>query len=229
MRVRIPSHLGKALRRSTRLGRSTYDRITQKPTPRSILNTLNDRSLSFFDRTIPTGDKYPYEVHYAPALQNVPTGVEPFHLVGRAWRKTPDAPVALAFGFNAWKYGFIADYCPDVRIAFAPRKFLGWDARQAAKTMQPAPSRIYVWGYTDPSWLARFARKRGIPLIRVEDGFLRSADLGASHATPTRWSSTARASTTIRANPTTLRTFLQTMTLPATRSSWRMPARRSTC
>ncbi|MBL6431052.1 MAG: hypothetical protein HPM95_06820 [Alphaproteobacteria bacterium] len=50
--------------------------------------------------------------------------------------------------------------------------------------MQPAPSRIYVWGYTDPRWLARFARKRGIPLIRVEDGFLRSAELGASHATP---------------------------------------------
>ncbi|WP_157727473.1 hypothetical protein [Stappia sp. ES.058] len=145
---------------------------------------MNDRALAFFDRKVPTGDKYPYEVHYAPALPDAPTGVEAFHLVGRAWRKTPEAPLALAFGFNAWKYGFMADYCPDVRIAFAPRKFLGWDAWRAAKTMQPAPSRIYVWGYTDPGWLARFARKKGIPLIRVEDGFLRSAELGASHATP---------------------------------------------
>ncbi|MCA1243535.1 hypothetical protein LC092_13870 [Stappia stellulata] len=184
MRVRVLPYLGKLLRKSTQLGGRTLDRITQKPTPRSILSGLNDSALAFFDRKIPTGDKYPYEVHYAPALRNAPTGVEAFHLVGRAWRKTPDAPIAIAFGFNAWKYGFMADYCPDVRIAFAPRKFLGWDAWRAARTMQPAPSRIYVWGYTDPGWLARFARKKGIPLIRVEDGFLRSAELGASHATP---------------------------------------------
>jgi capsular polysaccharide export protein len=184
MRVRDLLYILNFSRRLAIATRNRVDRFTRRSVPRKNLSRLNDGALAFFNRRTPTGDKYPYEVHFAPALQNAPAGVEAFHLVGRAWRKTPQAPLALAFGFNAWKYGFMANYCPDVRIAFAPRKFLGWGARRAAKSMQPAPSRIYVWGYTDPSWLAAFARKRGIPLIRVEDGFLRSAELGASHATP---------------------------------------------
>ncbi|MFD2237990.1 hypothetical protein [Aureimonas populi] len=160
------------------------DRATRRATPRLVLRDLDAQVLRFFEKKTPFAEKYPYEVHYAPTLRNVPEGLGAFHLIGRNWRHRPEAPVALAFGFNMWKFGFVADYCPDVRIAFAPRKFLGLGARRAVKRMHPMPRRIYVWGYTDPSWIARYARRYKIELVRVEDAFLRSADLGANHATP---------------------------------------------
>lgn len=141
-------------------------------------------SLAFFQRKKPTSARYPYEVHYPSTLSNLPDGIHEFSLVGSNWLKKPDLPYALAFGFNGWKYGFVADYCKDVRVAFASRKFLGVRAYFAAIKMKPRPHCIYVWGYTDPKWLARFAKSHDIPLIRVEDGFLRSAELGAAHTTP---------------------------------------------
>lgn len=160
-------------------------RISRSARSSSNLNRLGEDALAFFDQKIPSSDVYPFEVHFAPTLQNVPTGLESFHLVGRTWRQKPDAPFALAFGCNSWKLGFIADYCPDMRVAFAPRKFMGIAARLATYRLTPEPSCIYVWGYTDTSsWISNYARGRNIPLIRIEDGFLRSADLGANHATP---------------------------------------------
>jgi len=184
MRLRVKKHLLAGSRALANQFQAQMDTVTRSRTPRTILREMNDGVLAYFDRKPPQGDKYPYELHYPPALENVPEGLDRFHLVGRAWRRTPEAPVALAFGFNGWKYGFIADYCPDVRIAFAPRKFLGWRARRAAQAVTPPVSRIYVWGYTDDGSLTGLARRLGVPLIRVEDGFLRSADLGANHATP---------------------------------------------
>lgn len=141
-------------------------------------------SLVFFQRKKPTSVRYPYEVYYPSTLSNLPDGIHQFSLVGSNWVKKPDLPYALAFGFNGWKYGFVADYCKDIRVAFASRKFLGLRAYLAATQMKPRPHRIYVWGYTDPKWLAPFAKRHGIPLIRVEDAFLRSAELGANHTTP---------------------------------------------
>ncbi|MBB4640085.1 capsular polysaccharide export protein, LipB/KpsS family [Rhizorhapis suberifaciens] len=184
MKIHLPKKLKRFGTEGSVATQSLWFRLTRASAPAQALGKLRADTLDFFDRKRPVGEKYPYEVHYAPTLQNVPEGLEHFHLVGRNWRYRPDAPIALAFGMNAWKYGFIADYCPDVRIAFAPRKFMGARAHRAVRQLVPNLSRIYVWGYTDRPWIARFARRWNIPLIRVEDGFLRSADLGANHATP---------------------------------------------
>lgn len=161
-----------------------WDSVFRPKQPRTILKHLDLPQLNFFRRRIPQGEQYEYEVHFAPTLKNVPSKLSRFFLVGKAWKKTPEAPVALAFGFNDWKYGFITDYCPDERLAFAPRQYLGMGAKLAVSNMKPAPAKIYIWGYTDLPWLEKFAKMKNIPLVRVEDGFLRSADLGASHATP---------------------------------------------
>jgi capsular polysaccharide export protein len=48
-----------------------------------------------------------------------------------------------------------------------------------------ADSVVLVWGYQEPPGLADYAREHGIPLYRVEDGFVRSVGLGAAH-TPAR-------------------------------------------
>ena len=162
------------------------------------LGFLNDKrdisALNFFRRKMPKAYKYPYEVHYPEALENIPEGLEAFYLVGRNWHKRPDLPIAIAFGMNAWKYGFIADYCPDMRVAFARRHFWGPQARLALGKLRNHINAIYVWGYTDHAslwrwflprrWISAFSKRHNIPLFRVEDGFLRSAGLGAKHFTP---------------------------------------------
>lgn len=43
---------------------------------------------------------------------------------------------------------------------------------------------MVVWGYKHPDFLPAFCERHGIPLIRVEDGFLRSVSLGRQGAPP---------------------------------------------
>src|SRR3546814_7712065 len=43
---------------------------------------------------------------------------------------------------------------------------------------------VYVWGFKAPTYVAFFCQRFEIPLIRVEDGFIRSVALGASKAPP---------------------------------------------
>ncbi|WP_298958336.1 capsular polysaccharide biosynthesis protein [uncultured Roseibium sp.] len=45
-------------------------------------------------------------------------------------------------------------------------------------------SEIYVWSYNDRPFIRKFLEKRSYPVVRVEDGFLRSVKLGAEHFEP---------------------------------------------
>lgn len=45
-------------------------------------------------------------------------------------------------------------------------------------------SKVYVWGYKVQPFVEQFCRSRSIPIIRVEDGFIRSISLGATKAPP---------------------------------------------
>ena len=117
-------------------------------------------------------------------LQNIPENSERLYLVGRNWNENPEKPYALGVGFNDWKLGFIADYLPYYRIAFATGKFIRSRGRSNVKKLDPQPSAIYSWGYKAPFWLQKYAENNNIPFIRVEDGFIRSAELGAMHTTP---------------------------------------------
>ena len=53
-------------------------------------------------------------------------------------------------------------------------------AHQSALKIKP--TQIVVWGYTESLILATYLQGKNI--WRLEDGFVRSAALGASHATP---------------------------------------------
>src|SRR3546814_15207879 len=48
----------------------------------------------------------------------------------------------------------------------------------------PRQPEVYVWGFKAPTYVAFFCQRFEIPLIRVEDGFIRSVALGASKAPP---------------------------------------------
>lgn len=45
-------------------------------------------------------------------------------------------------------------------------------------------AEVVVWGYKHPEFLPAFCERHGIPLIRIEDGFLRSVALGRQGAAP---------------------------------------------
>jgi len=83
--------------------------------------------------------------------------------------------IAVCIGMSWWKRRRIADFLatPSGRPAFR-RTVVG--ALDAAATRGGA---IAVWATREPLGLAAAAALRGIKLVRVEDGFLRSVGLGS--------------------------------------------------
>src|SRR5690606_401092 len=99
---------------------------------------------------------------------------------------SPDSkPPAFLIGFSPWK-NFIDIWLHDKkvhRMGVSPTKrpfrakwkpWMLWDKR----------SEVYVWGYKQPDFIEEFCRKNEIPVVRVEDGFIRSVNLGAMRAPP---------------------------------------------
>ncbi|MFT6263361.1 MAG: capsular polysaccharide export protein, partial [Dasania sp.] len=107
-----------------------------------------------------------------------------FRLIGRNWTKKPQLPVAICWGFNKWKHGFISDYVPDYKTAFASKKSMGIFAIYRIIFLDEKPKMFFIWGYTETFWVRLSAKILNIPISRIEDGFVRSAGLGAEHNTP---------------------------------------------
>lgn len=108
------------------------------------------------------------------------------YLVGDNWLDAGSPkPVAYLWGFNNWKLGFVSDYlASDYRTAFAPRKLSSVLSVRAFQEFPVRPTVLIIWGQTEPWLIRKFAELHKIPIFRMEDGFLRSANLGASHSTP---------------------------------------------
>ena len=108
-------------------------------------------------------------------------GFELFDLHGDNWLADSEKPVAILWGFNPWKRDFVSRYLPEYRVAFVrgktalPRLLLSMDALDNL--------HFFVWSYSESPELADYAKRRNIPLSRMEDGFVRSADLGSKHST----------------------------------------------
>lgn len=152
-------------------------------------NEINEyfitRFKGFWKKKIPVGKQYSYIVHDPFEVLGFDTGFEKLYLVGDNWVDCPEKPVAIVIGCNDWKFGFIADYLPDYRVAFGSRKKTGIDMVKIISKLSIKPKVAIVWGYNENIWLRLYLTKfRKIPLWRCEDGFIRSADLGANGATP---------------------------------------------
>jgi len=83
--------------------------------------------------------------------------------------------VAACLGMSFWKRRRIAEFLGEGRTEPA-------FVRSTAVAVRLALSRggsIAVWGSREPADLAAAAREAGVPVVRVEDGFLRSVGLGA--------------------------------------------------
>ncbi|MBM7652573.1 capsule polysaccharide export protein KpsC/LpsZ [Neobacillus cucumis] len=90
--------------------------------------------------------------------------------------------IAFLLGFSKWKHSFIQDYLNQYDVVFIDDKESMLSIINKAEKYKEKV--IMVWGYKERSGLLQFAKKNNIPLYRIEDGFIRSVQLGASKSIP---------------------------------------------
>jgi len=140
---------------------------------------------NFYKRKTPSSSTYPYTVHNPYDVLENSEGYEKLFFIGDNWLdENSEKPITLMIGFNNWKYGFTAEYLKEYRVVFMPRKISNLDSFWLLLNFEIKPDIFIVWGYTENFISRRYAKLNDIPIFRMEDGFIRSALLGASHATP---------------------------------------------
>lgn len=152
---------------------------------RQGLNEYFDkRNKNFWSKKIPKGKDYAYIVHDPFEILGEDSGFEKLYLVGDSWLDNPEKPIAVVVGCNDWKFGFIAEYLKEYRVAFGSRKNVSYQMIRTISGLKIQPEIVVIWGYTESRSLNYYLQYRKIPIWRCEDGFIRSADLGANGATP---------------------------------------------
>lgn len=87
------------------------------------------------------------------------------------------------FGFSYWKHGFIEPFLDEQPIFINP--LFGRDhLKKALRNGLDSKSRMFIWGRKEFSEVEDFAQKNGIPVFRIEDGFIRSVGLGSDLTQP---------------------------------------------
>ena len=83
----------------------------------------------------------------------------------------------ICLGFDAWKHTYVRDYLrsDDNRITFK-KKLSNTDVKS-----QP---RILVWGINADKGSLKLAHRHGLPIATMEDGFIRSVNLGKYGTAP---------------------------------------------
>ncbi|MBV9862192.1 MAG: hypothetical protein JO267_08585 [Alphaproteobacteria bacterium] len=99
------------------------------------------------------------------------------------WRRIEGANrrIAVCVGMSFWKRRRIADFLHSTRGTPAFRRTASGAVAAAAAAMRTDPTRraIAAWSSRMPAGLTELTKRAGIPLLRVEDGFIRSVGLGS--------------------------------------------------
>jgi capsular polysaccharide export protein len=96
-------------------------------------------------------------------------------------RETGDGPhVVVCVGVGAWKRAAVAGLV----AGDGPRPAFVGDAATAVRVARARGGAIGVWPSRAPPGLTDLAETAGIPLVRIEDGFIRSSGLGAECRPP---------------------------------------------
>ncbi|MET4690756.1 capsular polysaccharide export protein [Sinorhizobium fredii] len=92
----------------------------------------------------------------------------------------------FAVHVTEWKRPFLQRSFPDRRFHFLPKNLNGRDLERTWKPriLAGGPCEFFVWGLTMPPALADLAMEQNIPVLLVEDGFLRSVRPSASRTPP---------------------------------------------
>jgi capsular polysaccharide export protein len=139
----------------------------------------------FLKKKIPESENYPYKIIDPYQVFGEENKYGDLNLIGNEWLNINSLkPVAILWGFNNWKWGFVSNYLPEYRTAFAPRKITSINSIISIERFEIKPEVFIVWGYTDSPLLRIYAKYKKISIYRIEDGFIRSSELGATHSTP---------------------------------------------
>lgn len=84
------------------------------------------------------------------------------------------------FGFSKWKQDYVRHFLksPDGAVEFCR------GVEHARRAGVDRDSRLVVWGSKKPDQLDALAAELGVPIITMEDGFIRSVGLGSDFAAP---------------------------------------------
>ncbi|MGH7028980.1 MAG: capsular polysaccharide biosynthesis protein, partial [Stellaceae bacterium] len=110
--------------------------------------------------------------------RNTPAAFEDVVAILADWRRIDEAnrSISVLVGMSFWKRRLVADF---FRSAAGPPAFRRGARTALALAGQRPGSAIAVWASRAPPGLAEAAARQDTPLIRVEDGFLRSVGLGS--------------------------------------------------
>ncbi|MFW6052023.1 MAG: capsular polysaccharide biosynthesis protein [Myxococcota bacterium] len=102
------------------------------------------------------------------------------HLALQREMAEANAGTSVCLGFSAWKRGFLPAFLRSPRGTVRFERSVASARRRGV----PADARLVVWASHEDAEARRLAEERGVPLWRVEDGFLRSVGLGSDLAVP---------------------------------------------
>jgi capsular polysaccharide export protein len=102
------------------------------------------------------------------------------------WRRIEIANrrIAVCVGMSFWKRRRVADFLRTTAGTPAFRRTAAGAVAAARRALATEPRAIAVWASRMPPGLGDMAGRQGVPLIRVEDGFVRSVGLGADFLPP---------------------------------------------
>jgi capsular polysaccharide export protein len=123
---------------------------------------------------------------YRDPFRNRPASFEDTLALLAEWRRIEIANrrVAVCVGMSFWKRRRVADFLRSAAGTPAFRRTAAGAVATARRASATQPRAIAVWASRMPPGLADMAGRHGVPLIRVEDGFVRSVGLGADFLPP---------------------------------------------
>ena len=94
-------------------------------------------------------------------------------------------PYALVLGASQWK-NFLGPFLPERRVKKYSKHLrqVRFIRKVIPKLLLSRGAQLFVWGFKEPAYLERYRRFAKLPLVRIEDGFLRSVSLGAHYVPP---------------------------------------------
>ncbi|WP_160836541.1 capsular polysaccharide export protein, LipB/KpsS family [Halobacillus litoralis] len=97
-------------------------------------------------------------------------------------KQKTDKPIAFLIGFSKWKRPHVETFLQEYEVRFVEDNVnYGKLFKEVKLYKDPV---FIVWGYKESQKINAFSATYNIPLYRLEDGFIRSVDLGASHSKP---------------------------------------------
>ncbi len=123
---------------------------------------------------------------YLDPFRNTPASFEDTLALLRDWRRLDEANrrIAVCVGMSFWKRRRVADFVASSAGAPVFRRTVRSAVTAALGASDAPPGAIAAWASRIPEGLAEAAARHGVPLIRVEDGFVRSVGLGADFLPP---------------------------------------------